>query len=279
MTQSRTFDLRHWSSGKFIHPRGGRAHNGVGLVTYPGTGPQTKYYLEYSEGPWGYLVWAADPTYCVHPYGGGVDARNGTDLVLHAGRHPGAYFAFNEESRTIVHISGRCWHPQGGSAQPDNDNGLVLYDGYFDRTKFYATDGSDLQVDLDLPAKASVGWRLIFADDNPLSNRKRSFTKKVGRTVRSETMLEVKATVKLEMEFAIFLKKASVEVQTAYKLTDSDTWEYNTEKKDEYDIVAGQPIALWQRVFRAEFPEGSFWEYGSGNVTRDTTSSTTPPTD
>jgi hypothetical protein len=278
MTTSRTFDLRHWSSGKFIHPRGGTAYKDVGLVTYPGTGPQTKYYLEFREGPWGYLVWAKDPKYSVHPSGGAVDAGNGTSLVFHSDRHPGAYFAFNEENRQIVHISGRFCHPLGGSAQPGNNNGIVLYDGYRDATRFYATDGSDRQVNLDLPAQVSVGWRLVFAEDDPLTSRKQTFRVRVGQTVSKQTTKEAALTLSVGMEFKLFGTKTSAQLQLAYKLTNSETWTYETERSVTYDIVAGQPVAVWQRVFRAQFPEGSLWEYGSGNVFRDTRSSNTPPT-
>jgi len=238
------------------------------------------FYLEFCEGPWGYLVCNEHPTFCVHPEGGAVDAGNETVLLFHEGRHPGCYFTINQNSRTIQHISGRYWHPFGGGAQPGSGDRIVLNDGYRDATKFYPADSSGADVHLDLPVSASTaGWRLVFAENHPLSDRTITFKAKVGRSVSNTSTTQITTTFKAEMEDQLFgaKSKASVEVKSAFTQTDSKTWTQEQEQDITYNIKKDQPIAVWQRVFTANFTDGSIWSYGSGNIFYDTQSSNAPP--
>lgn len=280
MSNSAPFQIRHWSSGKFIHPHGGNAGHDTSLVTWDGCADRTMFYLQFCEGPWGYLVSNANPTYCVHPSGGRVDAGNDTGLLFHEGRHPGAYFTINETSRTIMHISGRSWHPHGGDAQPGSGNGIVLWDGYRDATRFYASTEDGSQVNLDLPVtRLGAGWRLVFAENNPLSDRTVKFKTKVGQSVTNTSTTQITTTFKAEMEGQLFgqKSKASIEVKAAFTQTDAKTWTQEQEQEIAYDIKKGQPIAVWQRLFSATFTDGSIWNYGSGSVFHDTLSSNAPP--
>jgi hypothetical protein len=280
MAKSSSFHIRHWSSGRYIHPHGGRANNNTSLVLWDGNRDDTAFYLEFTEGPWGYLVCNKYPTYCVHPKGGAVDAGNGTGLLFHQDRHPGCYFTFNEQSRTVMHISGRYWHPHGGSAQAGNNTGVVLWDGYRDATKFYPSDASGKQVHLDLPVtNSSAGWRLVFAENRPLSDRTLTFKAKVGQSVSNTSTSQITTTFKAEMEDQLFgaKSKASLEVKSAFSRTDAKTWSQEQEQDVTYDIKKGQPMAVWQRVFTAQFGDGSVWSYGSGTIFYDTESSNTPP--
>lgn len=276
MSTSIKFYLKHWSSGKFIHPRGGTASNDVSLVTHVGFGPQVQYYFDYQEGPWGYLVWAQDPKYCVHPDGGEVDAENDTKLVFHEGRHPGAYFALNQNERTIVHISGKYWHPDGGMSNPSNDNDIVLFDGTNNNTKFYAVDGKPGKaVSLALPVKpATTTWKLLFADDNPRMDYQKTFMKKIGMTEthKSQTSLEVTAALEMAGEIFGIGSKASLEVKNAFSTEDSKTWSATEALTDKFQIKAGQPVARWQRVYIAQFEDGKEYQFDS-IVTYDTESS------
>jgi hypothetical protein len=280
MAISRTFHIQHWSSAKFVHPHGGQAGHDTGLVTYDGAFGHTLFYLDFREGPWGYLVSSQWPTYCVHPRGGAVDAGNDTGLLFHEDRHPGAYFTINPDGGTIQHISGRYWHPHGGSAQPGNQNGIVIFDGYRDATKFMPHDGTT-PVTIDLPVStSSIGWRLVFAENNPLADMKRTYKAKVGQTVSKTTSTKVATTFKAEMEGQLFgnKSKASLEVKTEFSQTDAKTWTQEQEQDVEYDIKKGNPIAVWQRRFTATFSDGSVWDYGSGSIFIDTVSSNTRPT-
>jgi hypothetical protein len=277
---SKVFNIRHWSSGKYVHPNGGTANRDTSLVTWDGNRDDTQYHIDFKEGPWGYLVCNKYPAYCVHPQGGRVDAGNNTGLLFHDDRHPGAYFTFNEKSRTVMHISGRYWHPHNGDAQPGNGNGIVLWDGYRDATKFYASDADGNQMDLDLPVTASsAGWRLVFAENHPLGDRTLTFKAKVGQSVSNTSTTQVATTFKAEMEDQLFgvKSKASVEIKTGFSQTDAKTWTQEQEQDVTYDIKKGQAIAVWQRVFSATFGDGSVWKYGSGNIFYDTDSSNTPP--
>lgn len=280
---SGAFNLQHWSSTKGVHPYRGTAHNDAQLCTYDGVGPQTEFYMDFQEGPWGFITAKADPRYCVHPQGGGVDADNGTLLLLHEGRHPGAYFAFNQEAGVIRHVGGRYWHPKGGSAQPGNDNGLVLWDAWNGNTRFVATDLVGPAVKepfpIDMPAEVRLDWRLVFADDNPLTDRTHRFKKTVGLETSKNWSVSVEVTVGLEVQGKLFgaKSKGSVKVKTAYAEEHAETWTTSHEIEDEYPVKAGQPVAVWQQVFQAEFTDGSVFNFFSAKVTYDTESSSRKP--
>ncbi len=278
MTTSSAFHIRHWSSGMFIHPDGGVANHGTPLVVWEGAGAE--FHLEFCEGPWGYLVPSQNTNLCVHPEGGQINSHNGTRLLFHEDRHPGAYFTVNESSRTLMHIGGLFWHPHGGASLPGHGTGIVLWESFRDGTKFYATNGDANQLSLDLPvSNQSAGWRLVFAENHPLSDRTVTFKAKVGRSVTNSSTFQITTTFKAEMEGQLFgqKSKASLAIQTAYSQTNSQTWTQEQEQDVTYTVKKNEPIAVWQRVFNATFNDGSIWTYGSGNVFYDTTSSNTPP--
>ena len=283
--RTKPFYIIHYSSGRFIHPSGGSAGNGINISTWGDKSnslvSHARYIFNPQEGPWGFIEWANNPRYCMHPAGGLIDAGNGTQVLFHEGRHPGAYFSIDSENRTIIHRSGRYWHPKGGSAQPSSGNEVVIFDGYRDGTKFFASYAGDNQVaDLGIDANATISWNLLFAEDNPLSDRKVKYTKKWGLTKSSKQTVSVESTAKLEMQGQLFgqKSKASLEVKTAYSSEDSSTWSVESSKEIEYDIKAGQPVAVWQREFNASFPDGSSYKFLSANVTSDTRGSRIRPT-
>jgi hypothetical protein len=278
--RSDVFHLQHWSSTKAIHPYRGRPGNDVPLVTYGGVAPQTQYFFEFKEGPWGYIVSAMDPRFCVHPAGGSVDAGNDTSLFFHEGRHPGAYFAFNQKNGTIMHVSGRFWHPYGGSAQPGDNNRVVLFDGWRNATKFGPTNGDVFRpVRIDLPATPSLGWNLVFADDNPLADRVHRFKKTIGLTTQNTRSTSTSSTVGIEMEGSLFGvgSTASASLTSTFASEDSRTWSESQEIDDEYSIKAGSPVAVWQKVYKASFTDGTVFNYLSAKVTYDTRNSMEMP--
>lgn len=277
------FDLQHWSSTKGIHPEGGYADTDVHLVTYDGVGEQTKYYFEYVEGPWGYIVSAQNREMCVHPDGGATDSGNDTRLKFHYGRHPGAFFSFNQENGTIIHISGRYWHPYGGHSQSGNNNRLVLYDGWDGARKFVPTRNGDVHhpVVLDYPASGSIEWQLLFADDNPRANRTHTFTKTVGlvteNTTASSTSVSVKAEISKKLFGGAVTGKLSTGVTQTWSAENKKTWSEESSEQHTYDIKAGTPVAVWQKIYKASFDNGSVFKFFSATVTCDTQYSSQRP--
>lgn len=281
--KSKVFYLQHWASKKYIHPLGGSSGNGVKLVTFHSKSPVSRYYFEFAEGPWGYLVYASNPAYCIHPQGGRVDAADDTDLVVHQGRHPGCYFSIDQENNQIVHISGRYWHPMGGSSQPEDDNRIVLFHGFRDATKFVPTDLENPQVsspfDLELPVTAEMEWRLVFSDDHPLADRTHEYKTSVGLKLGHKSKASIGVTVALKMEGKVFGQKssASTEIKASYEQEDSKTWSESKDEIFKITVKAGEPVAVWQRVYKASFPDGTVFNFFSAKVTYDTVSSKIKP--
>nr|QYA18700.1 agglutinin [Clandestinovirus] len=91
---------------------------------------------------------------CIHPYGGQVNAGNGTKLVYYSGCDGDALKFKMLANGSIQHVgSGRCVHPQGwfnnksqDQLRPDNGTPLVLWDGCgADKNKFKIMDDGSLQ--------------------------------------------------------------------------------------------------------------------------------------
>ncbi len=285
--KSAIFYLRHWSSKHFVHPLSGGAKNGRPVVTHPVRESQARYVFEWVEGPWGWIRWADNQTFCIHPNGGMVDAGNATELVFHDAdggeQHPGAYFVINEESQSIIHISGRYWHPKGGGginqSQPPNANPIVLFDGLPDYAKFQAVDDNNEPVDLTIPGlTTSLGWARVAGSDNPLGDEKITVKKKIGLRTTTKSKVSVEVAAKMQLQGKLFGVKsqASLAVRTAYAKENAETWDKVKEVDVEYSIKKGEPRTIWQQVYTATFADGAVFEYFC-DVTSDTTSSTIKP--
>ena len=79
--------------------------------------------------------------------GGKPNPGNDTTLVLHSDRHAAALFKFDQESKEIIHKSGKIWHPKGGSTNPGNDTTCVLHSDRHAGAKFLLADRSGKPLD------------------------------------------------------------------------------------------------------------------------------------
>ena len=180
-----------------------------------------------------------------------------------------------------MHISGRYWHPMGGSSQPANDNRIVLFHGFRAGTKFVPTVDGDVTspFNLELPVKAEMEWHLVFADDHPLADRTHKYKKTVGLKHEDTHKTSVAVTVGLKMEGKLFGNKssASTEIKASYAQEDKKTWSEESVEEFTINVTKGEPLAVWQRVYKASFPDGTVFNYFSAKVTYDTTGSAIKP--
>jgi len=245
-----------------------------------GPAQRTQYFIDFQEGPWGFLTWAEDPRFCIHPAGGAVDAGNGTQLVFHQGRHPGAYFAFNETERIILHIGGRYFHPNGGSSAPGDQTDVVLWDGFRDATRFFATDGIANQVQLQLPARADIDWICVFDREHAAADGTAEWTKTTGLVVENTRTVTTSLATKLSLEAKIpLLEKASLsaELTTTVSEADKRTWQENNAVKETISWKKGDSIARWQRRFNVKFGDNIGYHFYDATATYDTSSRKIPP--
>eukprot|EP00026_Physarum_polycephalum_P012754 Phypoly_transcript_13083.p1 GENE.Phypoly_transcript_13083~~Phypoly_transcript_13083.p1 ORF type:complete len:337 (+),score=48.01 Phypoly_transcript_13083:66-1013(+) len=98
--------LRHYGSGKYVHPRGGEVGNNVTLVIHSDSdGPRTSLKLIEFEGRT-YLASGSKPSFYVHPLGGSDQPGNDTELVFFQESRPSLAIALvPAEEYTIVGIS------------------------------------------------------------------------------------------------------------------------------------------------------------------------------
>ena len=278
--------LQHWGSDMSIHPSGGTPGEDVPLVTYRGLRGSSRYYIDFQEGPWGYLFNEEDPRFCVRPGrflgqgDAGVDAPNNSMLALTAARTASCYFALDQEKNLIRHISGRYWHPSGGSSTPGNDNPVVLYDGHNKATEFLLTYGVfNKPFFVDLQAETGSTWTPVFQDLNPTTTRTHEFTRTVGLQQSKSTTVSEETTVGISMEATLFGVKSTVlaSIKRAFSTESSETWSVSSTTKDTYNIVAGKPIVVWALTYKATFDQTLSYSYVSKNITYDTDSPSKPP--
>ncbi|MEM7376590.1 MAG: hypothetical protein AAF460_03685 [Pseudomonadota bacterium] len=156
---SQPFHIKHWTSGKYIHPDGGSAHHDTYAVLHSGKGAHTQFIFrpveQTASGHWGLLIHRQSGLALI-PYGGRIDTGNGGRLVFHSDHSPGAHFFFDEAGKLIQHRGNKFWHPEGGDSRPGNNTPVVIYDGNNNNTKFFAVDPtSDQQIAVYQP-KAPV---------------------------------------------------------------------------------------------------------------------------
>ncbi len=280
--KSALFFIKHLSSGKFIHPRGG---SGPGLdahVDIWGPGADKAYCtfrFEWADGPWGYIVHEQTGLNLI-PYGGKTNPGKGTGLVFHRSKVPGAYFRLDQDQKGIVHLNGMNWHPEGGRDHPSNNTVIVVYPGTAGYTQFAAVDpDTGKPIKLPVPADTSSDWKLVFAEDNPLAERTVKYKVTVGRVKSTSSTVEKAFEQKITLEAQLFGVDSTSEttIKAAFATTNSETWSESKEIERTYVIKKGEPVAVWQYTFRAKLWDGTILEYGSGSIFSDTKSSTIKP--
>jgi len=81
--------IKHHTSGKYLHPKGGSAYPGdsTNVVIHSGNHYATSWTINQASGTIGHVggkIW--------HPLGGSVSPGDTTPVVIHSGEHAATHF-------------------------------------------------------------------------------------------------------------------------------------------------------------------------------------------
>ena len=265
--------LIHWSSGKFVHPRGGSPwpDNGTKLAMTDDKNNHQRLQFRFQAvdgaGHYGYIVHVSTGR-IIHPEDGHLHPRDNDDMILHSDRHASGLFGFDEENKAIFHKSGKFWHSEDGSPKPRNDKKVVLYTGVHDAARFYFGDINGKPMSPYPKSNLSGDWKLLKAFITPLADHKYTETYKVGKS-KEESKTENHAW-SISGEYAKGVFSASAEYSGFVEISSSQTWSEEREETFEISVSAGQSVWVWQYVFGMS-QYGDEIHFGS-SITGDTDS-------
>eukprot|EP01084_Bolivina_argentea_P214173 363650_1 len=168
--------IKHVSSGKYIHPKGGSANpgNNTEIVIHDGTNNwQKRLLFEYTSE--GYIKHVSSGKY-IHPRGGSANPGNDTKLVIHSGTHSRMKWDLLSDGRIKHRASGKWWHPLGGSAKPGNETAVCVHSGldnWQSRLKWIFTypDGEGILTDISFGERKVIGEsKTLFVGDTTAIN-------------------------------------------------------------------------------------------------------------
>ncbi len=135
--QSVPFLIQHVTSGKYVHPHGGRTDAGdeTELVLYDGYSDACWWvYVPVSDKPgFGVIRHKTSGRY-IHPHGGSFTPGAGTGVVLYHDTRYAATWSVQSKSKHIQHVGGHFWHPNKGEVTPGNNARIVVYPGTHEAT-------------------------------------------------------------------------------------------------------------------------------------------------
>ncbi len=143
--ESVPFVIQHVTSGKYVHPHGGRtdAGDGTDLVVYDGYHEACWWtYVPVSDKPGFGIIRHRTSGRLIHPHGGSYTPGSGTGVVLHHDIHYATMWSVQSKSRHIQHVGGNFWHPHGGEVTPGNGARVVVYQGTHEATQWVPKDAS-----------------------------------------------------------------------------------------------------------------------------------------
>ncbi|KAH3846786.1 galactose-binding lectin-like [Dreissena polymorpha] len=134
---SEPFLIKHMSSGKFFHPRGGSENpcDGTEIILCSPIHTHMHWKFVRVEGQWGYIQ-HAESGKIINPKGGSLCSGNETELVVNNDRQQGALFSLDACNHHLVHKGGKFAHPQGGSPCAGEETKVVLHSDVHAGMKF-----------------------------------------------------------------------------------------------------------------------------------------------
>ena len=246
------FLIRHWSSGKYVHPLGGKAQpaQDTRLVLYDGWHAACTFRLvPCPDTDWYYIQHVSSGKF-VHTYGGKLDPTENCQMVIYSGRHAACLFFFDSKRKTWMHVNGKFAHPSGGSSSPENDTHVVLHRGHLHNTKWELVDeeGRLIGIPNNKP-KLQGYWQVIHAILNPRSTHTVQYKVKIGRSLHENREDSPEWVVDLLESKNWF--KASTEYAELVKLVSVDTFDKEYEETRSLTIIPGASVVNWQFVFEA----------------------------
>lgn len=274
------FLIKHQSTGKFFHPKGGSSNPGntTPIVLHSDQHQNMYWTFEKVTDYWGYIKHVSSGK-IIHPSGGSLNPGNTTNLVLHSDRHFGALFALDEANHHVIHKGGRFAHPKGGKPDPGNTTQVVLHSDVHDAMKFLFVSTSDPNKEVQVYGKPTVvgKWKIINMVLNPMAEHTEEFKITIGRSKTESTTSSFKYRWETSAEATVDIFKASVTQSLEYMLekSSSATWSEETTQTRTIKVSPGKSVVTWQFVFDAE--QNSTRALFQSNLLADTESETEEP--
>ena len=142
----------HRSSGKVVHPIGGRDDPcfDTPLVVVPGGLGQVRFNVVFEVDPhddcgYGYIRHSSGKY--VHPLGGAYVPNPDTKLVYYSNKHSACLFLPDVDNEIILHKGSQfIWHPLGDQSNPDDNTDVVLHGNRHVHAKFFFADSQGNKI-------------------------------------------------------------------------------------------------------------------------------------
>lgn len=250
---SEDFLIKHVSSGKFVHPRGGKADfkNDTDVVLHEDRHDNMVFRFEYHKNEWGYIVHKKSNK-CIHPHKGDRDPNNEKKMVLHEDRHAGALFGIDNYKKHIIHMGDgfqqkkrKYMHPQGGKPNPGSDTKLVFHEDVHYAMEFIIVKPSDPteQVDIYKDVDIDGKWVIVNLIKNPKSTHTTKVSFTVGETSTTKTTHSVTLGWEKSIEATIEMFKASKSRSVSYMAEVSNQQTFSQEVTKSHEIK-GKPVFI-----------------------------------
>ena len=246
----------HRTSGKVVHPYGGREKPGdnTGLVVYTGGLGQRRLQFRFVPAPgfghFGYIQHVTGGKYAV-PYGGWDVPRDDTGIVLWWKPNYSSLFAFDEANEHIKHISGKVWHPYRGWSTPRDDTKVVLHHETAPlHNRFYFSDSSGRKISPYPKPVLKGSWKIFKSFINPKADR--TYTLEFTRGKSQTKSKTTRQGWSISASFAIGLFSASTELSGFVEVTTEDTWREEQKITKTYHVKAGKTVVIWQYVYEMD---------------------------
>ncbi|XP_052819462.1 galactose-binding lectin-like [Mya arenaria] len=279
---SEPFLIKHRSSGKFLHPHGGKGDpkNQTSIVLHSDIHDRMHWRFRKELDYWGYIEHVASGK-CIHPKGGSLTPGNNNSLVLHSDRHYGALFALDSRNDHIIHKGGRYAHPKGGRPEPGNNTNVVLHSEIHDAMRFQFVSPKDPSKEILVYGSPNVigKWEIINAVINPKAEHKSTISVKIGKSKTESTTSTFE--YKWESSFGVAIKAITASVSQSVRFmiekTSSETWTEEKTRTKEITVSPGTTVVTWQYKFAVE--QNDSHALFQSNLLADTDSETTVPRD
>lgn len=216
---------------------------------------ESLWYFEIVDGEWGYLT---NNYYEEHmsPSSRSMSPSEDTEVRLWSGDHPYQRFALDQVNNRIIHYGGKYLHPVGDTAEPADYTPIHLFGNVNDMMEFEFIDPWSPD-EIFLPygdATISGDWVLVFSVENPLATHTYKVEVSIGKSVSESTSSSFQFVWEASAGAQAWFAQMSTSTSLTNQIEQSSSQTWTTEVVETYEItvIAGQPVATWQKHFYGE---------------------------
>lgn len=128
--ESAPFLIQHVTSGKYIHPTGGKQVPDDNTVAILHGGYHNSIFFTFVplvEKPGYGILKQVTSGKALHPQGGSTNPGDNTKLIYHSGYSGATLWTFKRSKNAFTHVGGKNVHPNGGSTNPPDYTFFVTH--------------------------------------------------------------------------------------------------------------------------------------------------------